>query len=187
MHRVAVSGLRCPPGQRDGGHLPQRPVRCSRFRCTAATTTRSGRRPAISDRRVAGRHRRRRISSLARGARRRVLDRHRPDVVFYLAGADPDARRSLGPAEAHDRRIATARRDRLRCLSPRAVAVVSDHGRRLRARRRRDRHHPREYHSARQPRPAVSRLAVRADALRAPRRRPVPARMRRVDGRPHIP
>ena len=41
-----------------------------------------------------------------------VLNRHQPDFVFYLAGADPYEGDRLGPAEADHRRTAAPRRDR---------------------------------------------------------------------------
>ena len=52
--------------------------------------------------------RRRRVLAALADHLPRVLDRHRPDVVFYLAGADPYESDRLGPPQALDRGAAGA-------------------------------------------------------------------------------
>ena len=81
--------LRRAPGQRHRVDLPATIRRCSRSRSTARTTSRSRRRRATSTSSSPTAPATGTTSRRSSGASRQALERARPDLAIYLAGADP--------------------------------------------------------------------------------------------------
>jgi acetoin utilization deacetylase AcuC-like enzyme len=97
-----------------------------------------------------------------------VLARHRPALVFYLAGRRSVHRRPAGPAGALDRRPACARRVRVRALPRGWRAGGGCHERRLCTRCRRHRADPPEHdpRGRRERGPVATRRRVRCARMR---------------------
>ena len=76
-----------------------------------------------------------------------VLNRHQPDFVFYLAGADPFEGDRLGRLKLTIDGLRRARRDRVARLRRRRAARGHHDERRLRERHRRHRYHSRQHDS----------------------------------------
>ena len=122
--------------------------RCSRSRCTARRTSRSRKKSAISTCRSPTAPVTTNTCRCCRSHLPDVLNRHQPDFVFYLAGADPFEGDRLGRLKMTIDGL--RRRDEIvmeACTTARLAGRDLDE-RRLRQRHRRDRHHSRQYDSA---------------------------------------
>ena len=144
--RIAIVDLDVHQGN---GTPPSSPAtrRCSRSRCTAKRIFRFARKPAISTCRSRMAPETTSICRCCGHHLDEVLNRHEPDFVFYLAGADPYEGDRLGRLKltieglrSRDEIVFTA------CKRARLARCGVDE-RRLRERHRCHHHHPREYHS----------------------------------------
>ena len=121
--------------------------RCSRSRCTARRTSRSGRKPATS---TSSSTTARAMSSIWTQLHAHLADgvEPAPAGLRLLSRRRRSLRgRSARPAQADHRWPAPARRARARTLPARRPASRDHDERRLRARHRRHRHHPRQHDS----------------------------------------
>ncbi|MCK7478274.1 MAG: hypothetical protein M0C28_13350 [Candidatus Moduliflexus flocculans] len=85
-----------PPGKRHRLHLRRAIRRCSRSRSTRSTTTRTVEAARLAGRRPARRHRRPRVPAGAGARAARGAWPARPDLIVYVAGADPFLEDQLG-------------------------------------------------------------------------------------------
>ena len=159
--------LRRAPGQRHGRHLQGRSRRLHLLDARRATTSRSARRRATStSTSTTAPATTNTWRLLSAHLRRRARSATQPDLVFYLAGADPYEGDRLGRLKLT---IAGLRaRDELVLGALPRTRPARRHldERRLRPRRRRHRHHPRE-HDARGRGPGPRRLISNPDPCRS--------------------